>query len=104
MACLCQTFERWLDSEPAELENDRPTDDELAAYEKEEEQYNEMFNNLVDQASRLSSTLGVGQIRNPKIARALRGFLREGVRFAFSTDGEDGPVGSRLAFLRILSK
>jgi len=38
----------------------------------------------------------------------LLGFMREGVRFAFSTDDpgseEDLPLGARLSFLSIMSK
>ena len=106
MACLCQSFHQWYEAEPEELENDRPTDEELAAFEKSEEKHKKMFEDLEGLAKRLSAALGVGRIKDEKVKRALRGFLREGIRFAFSTDSPEGecPVGSRLAFLRVLSK
>lgn len=63
---------------------------------------------MQNQASRLSASLGVGKIKDKKLAAALFGFVREGVRFAFSIDDprsdEDLPLGCRLAFLLILSK
>jgi cohesin complex subunit SA-1/2 len=106
MACLNQTFNDWINVEP-ELENDRPTDDELAAFEEAEKKHAAMFETMEQLATRLSSSLGVGKINDTKVVQALRGFIREGVRFAFSTEvlnDEELPVGSRLSFLRILSK
>lgn len=108
MACLRQDFDSWLDAEPEELESDRPTEEELAAFEDAEKAHKAKFEMLEHQAARLSASLGVGKLSNKIGSRVLFGFVREGVRFAFSTDDpgfeEDLPVGSRLAFLRILSK
>jgi hypothetical protein len=56
----------------------------------------------------LSASLGVGKLSDKNLVPALLGFVREGVRFAFSTkepgDEEELPLGSRLSFLLILSK
>jgi hypothetical protein len=56
----------------------------------------------------LSASLGVGKLSDKNLVPALLGFVREGVRFSFSTkepgDEEDLPLGSRLSFLLILSK
>jgi len=63
---------------------------------------------MQNQASRLSASLGVGKIKKKELSAALFGFVREGVRFAFSTDEpgseEEAPLGCRLPFLSILSK
>jgi len=59
-------------------------------------------------AQRLSSSLGVGKLKNQTERNTLLGFMREGVRFAFSTEdpGQDSdlPLGARLLFLCILAK
>jgi cohesin complex subunit SA-1/2 len=59
-------------------------------------------------AMRLSASLGVGSIKDKTLAPALVGFVREGLRFAFSTEleGTAGTVlpGDRLRFLLPLSK
>ena len=106
MACLRQAFDDWLDMEPEELESDRPTEEELAEFENAEKAHKERFEVMEHQASRLSASLGVGKLSGKISSKALYGFVREGVRFAFSTDelDEDPPVGERLAFLRLLSK
>jgi len=52
-------------------------------------------------------SLGVGKLSDPRLSPALQGFLKEGIRFAFSTtdNGQDELVlGSRLSFLAIMSK
>lgn len=106
MAGLVSGFDRWYESEPEEV-SDQPTDDELAEYEEAEQRHHQQFAALEQQAARFSSSLGVGKLED-STKRALRGFLREGIRFAFSTDSggiADGlPAGARLAFLRVLSK
>ena len=57
---------------------------------------------------RLSASLGVGTIKDKTLAPALVGFVREGIRFAFSTENEgiEDSVfpGERLTFLLPLSK
>jgi len=57
-------------------------------------------------ADTLSRSLGVAKL-SKSFAPALSGFVAEGVRFAFSTAGtgdEEFALGSRLPFLRIISK
>ena len=52
-------------------------------------------------------SLGVGKLSDPKLSPALQGFLKEGIRFAFSTsddDDDDLVLGGRLSFLSIMSK
>ena len=66
------------------------------------------FEFIQNQATKLAASLGVAKIRDELLARALLGFVREGIRFAFSTEeegsDEDLPLGCRLPFLRILNK
>jgi cohesin complex subunit SA-1/2 len=107
MACLRTSFEDWLNSEPEEPESDRPTDDEMANYDEAQIKYQEKFQLMEQQASRLSQSLGVGKLSDPKLKKPLLGFVREGVRFSFSTDvpGEEPLMpGGRLIFLSLLTK
>jgi hypothetical protein len=39
MASLRQAFDTWMDSEPEELETDRPTDAEMTAFEEAEKNH-----------------------------------------------------------------
>ena len=39
MASLRQSYENWMESEPAEIESDRPTDEEMNAFEVAEKQH-----------------------------------------------------------------
>lgn len=59
-------------------------------------------------ATRFSASLGVGRLKDESMVAALFGFLREGVRFAFSTKNdastEELPLGCRLLFLNLISK
>ena len=59
-------------------------------------------------ATRFSASLGVGRLKDKSMVAGLFGFLREGVRFAFSTNDpgskEDLPLGCRLSFLSLTSK
>merc|ERR1719215_34796 len=73
---------------------------------------------MEQQAARYSATLGVGVIKDARVKNAIVGFMREGMRFAFSLDqhrhksqdkdNEDGYddllLGGRLSFLRVLGK
>jgi len=61
------------------------------------------FHMLEQQAARLSSSLGVGKLSDPKLIPSLLGFLRNGIKFAFSHDDET-VLGGRLNFLSICSK
>jgi cohesin complex subunit SA-1/2 len=107
MACLRQKFEEWAEDEPEEP-GDRPNDDEMREFEEKEHIHLEKFDALVTLASKFSSALGVGKIRDKVLNAALLGFVREGVRFAFSTqmNGSDEPLplGCRLVFLGIVTK
>jgi len=109
MACLRQSYEEWMDNEPEELESDLPSDAEVAAFEEAEQNHMEQFEALELQAARLSQTLGVGKLSDPKLLPALFGFVREGIRYAFSnSDGSNEDLvlvlGSRLSFLSVLGK
>merc|ERR1712194_692387 len=108
MACLRHSYDSWMFNEP-EIESDRPTDEEMAAYEEAEQQHKEQFQALEHQAARLSQSLGVGRLSDPKLSPALLGFIREGIRFSFSnrdmgSDDQDLVLGCRLSFLYILAK
>lgn len=109
MACLRQNFEAWAESEPLELD-DRPTEEEMAEFEKATKDHEDRFLSLLNLASRLSSSLGLGNNKATKLNAALFGLVREGIRFAFSTEDptpgavQDLPLGCRLPFLLILTK
>ena len=107
MACLRTSFDDWLNSEPEDIESDRPSDEEMAAYADAEKEHREGFDLLVQQAGRLSQSLGVGKV-DALLEKPLLGFCREGIRFAFSTDmpGDEEPLlpGGRLTFLSLLGK
>ena len=107
MACLRTSFEDWLNNEPDEPESDRPTDQEMAAFDEAEHKYQEKFQLMEQQASRLSQSLGVCKLSDSILKNPLLGFVREGVRYSFSTDvpGEEPlMLGSRLTFLSLLCK
>ena len=42
MVCLCRQFEKWLEAEPEDLENDHPTEEELEAFEEAETAHRDM--------------------------------------------------------------
>ena len=84
MASLRQSYENWVDDEPA-LESERPTEEEMAEYEAEEANHREQFALLEQRASQFSQSLGVfGNLSDSKLGPALDGFIREGLRFSFS--------------------
>lgn len=62
------------------------------------------FDVVVSKAARLAPTLGVGRQRPLNLDIVFRQFFREGLRFAFSTNEGEIPLGSRLPFLSLLSK
>ena len=98
MASLRQSYENWVDDEPA-LESERPTEEEMAEYEAEEASHREQFAALEQRAAQFSQSLGVfGNLSDSKLAPALDGFVREGLRFSFSNiDGES--FVSRMQFV-----
>lgn len=108
MAYLRQDFTDWKESQPRDIESDRPTDADLAEFDDAVRLHKAKFEAIENRAMRLSSSLGVGTIRNNVLASALVGFIREGIRYAFSTapEGTDEEVslGDRLTFLLPLSK
>ena len=110
MACLRLAFENWLDTEPDVLEETSPSEEEMQAFEEAEKNHSDSFLSMEQVASKLSSTLGVaGRISNVSLKKSIFGFMREGIRYAFdgiegSQQDDDLMVGSRLAFLSILSK
>ena len=110
MACLRMDFENWLDSEPVIPEDTSPTDDEIQAFEEAEQRHINSFASMEQTAYKLSSTLGVaGRLANESLKRPILGFVKEGIRYSFdgaesNKQDDDLVVGSRLAFLLILSK
>jgi len=110
MACLRLAFENWLDTEPDVPEETSPSEEEMQAFEEAEKRHFESFISMEQVASKLSSTLGVaGRISNESLKKSIFGFMREGIRYAFdgienNLQDDDLVVGSRLAFLSILSK
>ena len=108
MAGLQSAFENYLNSQPTEPESDRPSDEEMAAFADAEEAYKEKFVLLENLAARLSQSLGVGKLNDKRLEKPFPGFIREGVRFAFSSNTPDGEEdflpGGRLLFLRLISK
>jgi len=103
MASLRQSYEDWINNDPEELENDHPTDEEMAAFSEAEQSHEKLFQDLANQAHRFSMSLGVNKLSDKKLSPALLGFIREGVRFSFSAS-DDLVIGSRLSFLSVLSK
>ena len=92
MASLRSTYEEWQNSQPEELP-DKADDDEMERYAEESEQHEDMYNGIRSQASKLSSSLGVTKLSNAKMQPAMVGFVKEGMRYAFSCgkdkDGND---------------
>ena len=56
----------------------------------------------------MATSLGVGKLSDSKMYPAIFGFVKEGIRYAFSASEagtvEEFHVGSRLPFLRIVNK
>ncbi len=109
MACLRLAFENWLDTEPIVPEDTAPTDEEIQEFEEAEKRHMDAFTDMEQVASKLSSTLGVaGRLANDSLKKSIFGFVREGIRYSFdgveNNEEDDLVVGSRLAFLLILSK
>jgi hypothetical protein len=107
MAFLREHFEAWAEAEPVDP-GDRPTEEEMQEFEEEERLHQKRFDGLIQSGAKFSVSFGLGKMRDKVLNRALFGFVREGIRFAFSTDvpGSDEPlpVGARLAFLTIMQK
>lgn len=104
MASLRQSYEDWLDSDPSELEDENPTDEIMARYEEEEQLHKKQFDLIAQQAQRFSQSLGVRKLSNEQlIGPILLGFIREGIRFAFS-ESDEFLLGSKLSFLTIITK
>ena len=110
MACLHLAFENWLDTEPTVPDETSPTDEEIQAFEEAEKYHLDSFFSMEQVASKLSSTLGcAGRLGNESLKKPILGFMREGIRYSFDgiktgQQDDDLVVGSRLAFLSILTK
>lgn len=116
MASLRQSYEDWMDNEPTDeflddptQNGNRPTDEMMTQFQEQEELHQIQFEQLEFQAGRLSGSLGVGSLRDPKLPPALLGFMKEGIRFAFTTGSGGGEedelvLGSRLSFLALMAK
>jgi len=106
MACIRQGFDDWVEAEPEEPQD--PSDEEEEEFEEADKAHKAKFELIEHQAKRLSASLGVGKLSDKSLKPALLGFVREGVRFAFSTDDPSGEenlfLGARLPFLNLLSK
>ncbi|GMH66554.1 hypothetical protein TL16_g04458 [Triparma laevis f. inornata] len=104
MASLRSTYEDWQNTQPEDLAS-QPTEEEVERYTEEEREHEDKYNGIRTQASKLSSSLGVTKLSNPKMSPAMVGFVREGLRYAFSCPkndaGEDDQeqFGDRLSFL-----
>lgn len=63
---------------------------------------------IESQARSLALTLGVGKLTDVKLGNALFGFVKEGMRYAFQSEGhgseEDCNLGGHLTFLLVLNK
>jgi hypothetical protein len=104
MASLRQSYEDWLENDPADIEDENPTDDMMARFEEEEQQHKSQFELIIQQAQRFSQSLGVRKLSNEQlVGPILLGFIREGIRFSFS-ESEDFMLGTRLSFLSIIIK
>jgi hypothetical protein len=109
MSCLKFSFENWVDNEPNEPEESAPSEEEIQKFEEAEKHHEDLFASMEQVASKLSSSLGVaGKFGNEVLKKSIRGFMREGIRFAFDGpnpgDDDELVVGSRLAFLSMLQK
>jgi hypothetical protein len=104
MACLRQLYDEWIDNEPQDIDDDHPSEEQMLAFENAEKAHKEQFIHIEQLAFRLSQSLGVAKLEH-KLMPAITGFLREGIRFSFSSD-EDGDLilGSRLSFLPLVEK
>ncbi len=106
MASLRYAYEDWIDSDPADIDDENPTDEMMENFEVEEAKHKALFEKIVEQADRFSQSLGEGKkkkLTNETLSNALLGFMKEGIRFSF-TNHEDFMVGSRLTFLPIFGK
>ncbi len=103
MASLRQRYEDWQAAVPEEPVGG--SDAQMEEYADAEEAHERTFKALTDQANRLSNSLGVGKLSNAKMNPAMVGFVKEGMRYAFSCPkksggGEDAEMyGDRLSFL-----
>ena len=108
MTCLRQAFDKWVNSEPDEIE-ERPTEEQIAEFEESEKIHTKMFDTIEHLALNLSRCLGGvgGKIKDQRLADSLTTFVQEGIRYAFEGNqrqDDDLVLGSRLPFLRLLSR
>lgn len=107
MACLRQSYQEWVNDEPEDPEEGEtgPTDEAMEEFEQAEKKHAEQFHLLEQQAARLSQSLGVGKLNDPKLTESILGFVRNGIKFAFDHhDDDEFELGARLNFLSIMSK
>mmetsp|Transcript_4325 Transcript_4325/g.8293 ORF Transcript_4325/g.8293 Transcript_4325/m.8293 type:complete len:1621 (+) Transcript_4325:123-4985(+) len=104
MASLRQSYENWIDSDPADIDDENPTDEMMANFEQEELNHKKAFENILQQANLFAESLGFKnktRLTDAALVTALVGFVKEGIRFSFS-NSEEFMLGSRLSFLSIL--
>eukprot|EP00546_Thalassionema_frauenfeldii_P017841 CAMPEP_0178905524 /NCGR_PEP_ID=MMETSP0786-20121207/6323_1 /TAXON_ID=186022 /ORGANISM="Thalassionema frauenfeldii, Strain CCMP 1798" /LENGTH=691 /DNA_ID=CAMNT_0020577141 /DNA_START=154 /DNA_END=2232 /DNA_ORIENTATION=+ len=107
MATLRTSFDAWLAHEPEDVESERPTDDEMAAFAAAEEDHRDEFELLLQQSKCLAQMLKPNKkALEAKLQDPMLAFLKEGIRFAFSVadEGEEDELlpGARLTFLLVL--
>jgi len=106
MASLRQSYKDWIDSEPADIDDENPTDEMMTQFEMDEAKHKELFENIIEQANLFSTSLGMKNkkhLSGEDLSTAFRGFMKEAIRFSFS-DSEEFMLGSRLSFLSIIVK
>eukprot|EP00979_Chaetoceros_neogracilis_P004113 scaffold716_cov204-Chaetoceros_neogracile.AAC.2 len=106
MASLRQSYKDWIDSEPADIDDENPTDEMMTQFEMDEVKHKETFEKIIEQANLFSTSLGgknKKHLSDEDLSTAFRGFMKEAIRFSFS-DSEEFMLGSRLSFLSIIVK
>ena len=95
LVSLRDAFDDWLATQPDELEDESPREEELDAYDATVAVWEEQGRNIDLQAERLSAMLEKGS----KLETNIVGFIKAGIDLSMG-----GEYGSRLQFLTMMSK